>query len=917
MTAGSGQGRDASDRTLLTGIVETVLRAKGRADWTIRPGKTWCQVLPPARPSVLQGWKLHVSATPLSAPVVLARCADVLVSDGTAFKFAASVDQVVRLTSRLAGRAAGGKFITVYPDTDEDKLRDLADALDLATRGLPGPGILSDRRYCQGSLVHYRYGAFAGVPIMGNDGASEAMLIAPDGRLVTDQRRAWFCPPPWAPPDPFTQPAAPAAAPVAPTSPEQKQVLLAGRYAVTQAIRHSFAGGVFRAEDQATGKLVIIKQARPHTAGNLTGRDACDRRRHEADMLRLLARTGAVASLVELFEEQGDLFLVLEQVDGHTLRDWVKEHADPALVGQIARGLADLMDLIHQLGFVLRDFNPNNVMVTPAATLCLIDLELLTPAGLPAPREFTPGYGAPELRAGGPADQAADRYSLGATLFHLASGSDPVLPADDPPGVRSRRDRLRDWVEMLASDSPAVRRLAPLILQLMDEDPARRPGPPAVRQALAIPPEPASARADKRRPVALSGAGLTRAIDDGIGHLLDSMNPPSKSRLWPTSDRAERSDPYAVHHGAAGILATLIRAQHSQPEQRLLDCVASAADWIRRRIRGQPRMLPGLHFGHAGTAWALLEAGQLLHDEQLVAAAEETAARLPLSWPNQDICHGAAGAGMAQLRFFEVTGRTDYLDRADQIAGSVASAASHADGLLMWPVPATFASGLAGARHLGFAHGVAGIGAFLLAAGQATDDQRYLGLAVDAAATLAATAESDAEAAYWPAEPGRPRRTHWCSGSSGAGTFLVRAWKHTGEQQFKKLAVQAATAVYQARWRAGPSQCHGLAGDAEFLLDLAHDLGRTRYLTWASELAACIYARHAIRDRRMVAPDETGMAVVPDYGTGLAGVLAFLLRLRSGGSRMWFPESTATQAKGGESHADRYRRTSGLAAGRT
>src|SRR5690348_10821516 len=119
-------------------------------------------------------------ATPLSVPLVLARCADVLVSDGSAFKFAASMDQVARLTSRRADRAAGGKFITVYPGLDQDRLRDLADALDLATRGLPGPGILSDRRYRQGSLVHYRYGAHRGVPVMGNDGMREAMLIAPD-----------------------------------------------------------------------------------------------------------------------------------------------------------------------------------------------------------------------------------------------------------------------------------------------------------------------------------------------------------------------------------------------------------------------------------------------------------------------------------------------------------------------------------------------------------------------------------------------------------------------------------------------------------------------------------------------------------------------------------------------------------------
>ncbi|HEY2575106.1 MAG TPA: class IV lanthionine synthetase LanL [Streptosporangiaceae bacterium] len=953
MTIGSGPGRDTADRALLAGIVESVLRMKDGTGWAIRPRGTWCHVLPPDRPRPVQGWKLHVSATPLSAPQVLARCAEVLVSNGSAFKFAISVDQVVRLTSRRASRASGGKFITVYPDAGTGRLRDLAEALHQATRGLPGPGILSDRQYRDGSLVHYRYGAFTGVPVLGNDGMREAMLIAPDGRLVRDHRKAWFCPPSWAPPDPFAQPAAPAPVPASvpapvparPASPEPETVLLAGRYAVTGAVRHSFAGGVYRAEDQRTHQPVIIKQARPHTAADLTGGDACSKRRHEADMLRLLAPCGVAAKPVELFGQQGDLFLVLEQIDGVTLREWVSGHPvrtagpqpgpGPAAAGQIARGLVDLMDLIHQRGLVLRDFNPNNVMVTAGNELRLIDLEMLAPAGVPVPREFTPGYEAPEQRVASVADQAADRYSLGATLFYLATGADPVLPADDP-GTRSQASRLRGWLSLLATADPLARWLAPTILQLMDEDPARRPDLPAVRDALAGPPASIGPPAGRRRETGLSGSELTRAISDGTGYLLDAMDPASTARLWPTSDRAADSDPFAVHHGAAGVLATLIRAQRGQPGQRLLECITVAADWIRRRIGSEPRTLPGLHFGHAGTAWTLLEAGQLLHDQRLVSLAGELAHRLPLDCPNQDICHGTAGAGLAQLMFFEATGQSGYLDRANLAAESVASAASYAGGLLMWPVPDDFPSELAGAHHLGFAHGVAGVGAFLLAAGHATGDQRYLSLAVNAAATLAATAERDGEAAYWPASPGGRRRTHWCSGSSGVGTFLLRAWHHTGEQQFRKLAMQAAAAIHRARWQAGPSQCHGLAGDAEFLLDLADTLDPDRYRPWAHDLAGCIYARHAIHGGRMVAPDETGTAIVPGYGTGLAGVLAFLLRLHYGGPRMWLPQAlqaahasdpaasdtsppthtAAKPARGGDPHADRHQRPADLAGSR-
>jgi hypothetical protein len=895
VAGGPDRGRGTADQARLAGIVEPLLLGPGRSGWTMRPDAMWCHVLPPARPQMAQGWKLHISATPLSAPAVLARAAEVLVCQGSAFKFARSVSQVAQLTARRVNRASGGKFITVYPDADPDLLRDLAEALHQATAGLSGPGILSDRRYRTGSLVHYRFGAFTAVTVLGNDGMREMMLTAPDGTLVTDQRNAWFCPPPWAPPDPFGQPAGGSV----PRRPES--VLLAGRYVVRQVIRHSFAGGVFRAEDQRTGRPVIIKQARPYAAVSPAGRDACHMRRHEARMLRRLGPTGATARLVELFEQQGDLFLVMEQVDGMTLRDWVPDHPlraghsgwgpDPAAAGRIARDLVDMMDLIHQRGLVLHDFNPSNVMVTAGDRLRLIDLEMLTPFRQQVPPELTPGYAAPEQRPGIAADPAADLYSLGATLFYLVSGADPVMPADDT-GVRSQSGRLRDMLTGLTAGNPVATRLAPVIGQFMDEDPGRRPGLASVRQALAAQPGPARRPARPSAAFRLDRAGLDRAIDHATGYLADVLDPASKSRLWPCDDQAAASDPSAVYYGAAGILATLIRAHREQPQAQLTDLIALAANWTRQRICSEPRILPGLYFGHAGTAWAMLEAGQLLNNHDLIEAARCLADRLPLRWPNQDVCHGAAGAGLAQLRFFELTGQQVYLDRAAEAATWIAAAARHIDGLLMWPIPEDFPSRLAGARHLGFAHGVAGIGTFLLAAGHATGVHSYHDLAMRAVDTLTAAREADHGAAYWPAAPGGQRRTHWCSGSSGVGTFLIRAWEHNHETSIKDLATSAATAVYLARWRSGPSQCHGLAGDAEFLLDLAQALGEPRYLTWAHELACCIYARHALRSGRMLAPDDTGTAITAGYGTGQAGTLAFLLRLRYGGPRMWLPENS-------------------------
>ena len=105
------------------------------------------------------------------------------------------------------------------------------------------------------------------------------------------------------------------------------------------------------------------------------------------------------------------------------------------------------------------------------------------------------------------------------------------------------------------------------------------------------------------------------------------------------------------------------------------------------------------------------------------------------------------------------------------------------------------------------------------------------------------------------------------------------------------LAEAAAVACYRARWQALNASCHGLAGDGEFLLDLADLTGEPRYRGWAREFAAILHARHTVRDGRTLPADNSaGGRVTADHGNGITGVLGFLLRLRHGGHRAWMPD---------------------------
>ena len=124
----------------------------------VQEAKGW--ILPLPLPRREQGWKLHVSATILSATEVLRRVVPVLTDQRAAFKVAASFGCLADLNSGAGGYSQVGKFITVYPDSDESAVA-IAKELEKATRGLAGPRVPTDQQLNDSSIVSYRYGGFS------------------------------------------------------------------------------------------------------------------------------------------------------------------------------------------------------------------------------------------------------------------------------------------------------------------------------------------------------------------------------------------------------------------------------------------------------------------------------------------------------------------------------------------------------------------------------------------------------------------------------------------------------------------------------------------------------------------------------------------------------------------------------------
>ncbi|MFI0827801.1 class IV lanthionine synthetase LanL [Streptomyces roseolus] len=867
--------------------------------WTTGSDDMWCRVTPLDGEQRPQGWKLHVSATAASAPAVLLKSLEVLLPDSSGFKFARSLERVGALNSRATPRGSSGKFLTVYPRSDADAAR-LAAELHRATAGLAGPRILSDQQYAADSLVHYRYGAFLGRRRLSDDGLLVWYFEDPDGNPVEDRRTGRYTPPEWAV-SPFPAPAhvpSPAPPPAAPDP-----VVVGGRFAVREAIRHTNKGGVYRGSDVRTGAPVVIKETRPHVEADASGSDVRDWLRAEARALEKLRGSGLAPEPLALFEHGGHLFLAQEEVPGVPLRTWVAERFRDAggerygaeATAQVAR-LVDLVAEAHAHGCVLRDFTPGNVMVRPDGELRLIDLELAVladDAALPT-RVGTPGFSAPERLVDAPVSPTADYYSLGATVCFVLAGKVPNLLAEEPQD-RPVEERLAEWLDACLVSVRLPDGMRELILGLMRDDPDARWDPARAREALARMAAGPAARAPRpsspgstppAAPAAAGGDAIGTAVEGIVRHLVDTMTPDDDHRLWPVSTLAGETDPCTVQQGAAGVLAVLTRYFELTGDPRLPGPLAAAGRWIADRT--DPRSArPGLHFGTGGTAWALYEAGRAVEDGALVDHALALAVAPQERTPSHDITHGTAGSGMARAHLWRRTGDPRLAALVGEAADRLAEAARREATGVSWPVPAEAVAQEAGKRYLGFAHGSSGIGCFLLAATSVTGRPVHRELAVAAGEHLVAHAVDVGGAAQWPAQTGDvPTAPYWCHGSAGIGSFLVRLWRATGDDRYGDLARAAGRAVVERASRAALTQCHGLAGNGDFLLDLADATGNPVHRARAGDLARLLVAERSRRGDHVVFPNEYG-EVSTGWSDGSAGILAFLLRVRHTEPRHW------------------------------
>ena len=328
---------------------------------------------------------------------------------------------------------------------------------------------------------------------------------------------------------------------IAPTAvPQLSPGARLGGYVVDSLLGSGGMGEVYLARDTRLRRRVAIKIVGNGQSGE-RGDAALIREARHASVLS----HPCICAVHEVGESEGRVFIVMEYVEGETLRAMVARRGPLPLADVLRQGgrIADALDHAHTRGVVHRDLKSANVMVSGEGGTKVLDFGLSRwlpdTAARQASASFdtetlalagTLDYMAPEVLLGGAADARSDIWSLGVLLHEMAEGTPPF-----------RRGTPVDTVSaILKADPPRFRLGIALGLRLvirrcLSREPARRYQCAAdVREALEALERPGQARqrlvaglawAELRpRIVAIAAVALIAAVLLGTGAWLTSRS---------------------------------------------------------------------------------------------------------------------------------------------------------------------------------------------------------------------------------------------------------------------------------------------------------------------------------------------------------------------------------------------------------
>jgi eukaryotic-like serine/threonine-protein kinase len=201
-----------------------------------------------------------------------------------------------------------------------------------------------------------------------------------------------------------------------------------GHYRITEKLGEGGMGIVYAAQDERLGRSVAIKQIRDLSSDPV----ARERFWREARAAASVSHPN-ICQVYEISEEDGELFMAMELLEGESLASRLGRGALPVDEGvQLGLALLAALDALHRRELVHRDLKPSNVFLTPHGPK-LLDFGLARATTkqigqsdpsltLPGVMMGSPGYASPEQAFGEDVDARTDLFAVGAILFEVLTG---------------------------------------------------------------------------------------------------------------------------------------------------------------------------------------------------------------------------------------------------------------------------------------------------------------------------------------------------------------------------------------------------------------------------------------------------------------------------------------------------------------
>ena len=257
--------------------------------------------------------------------------------------------------------------------------------------------------------------------------------------------------------------------------------LIDGRY---QLIRQMAAGGmatIYEALDTRLDRKVAVKVMHPHLAQD---EQFVERFIREAKASAALSHPNIVSVQDQGWNQHGSpaVFLVMELVEGHTLREYLNEQGALSIEAGIKFLLPVLSALAaaHKMGIVHRDIKPDNILISKEGRIKIADFGLakgpLLGTTMTAESSIVLGsvsYLSPEQVQRGIADARSDVYSAGITAFEIFTGEKPF--AGDEP-IQIAYMHVNERVPLMSTKRSGIPpELDQLIYRATNSDPDARP----------------------------------------------------------------------------------------------------------------------------------------------------------------------------------------------------------------------------------------------------------------------------------------------------------------------------------------------------------------------------------------------------------------------------------------------------------